>query len=433
MSGKNLSILIGIWAMIAVITYAAIFGISVGGVGVKSIADSMKLGLDIEGGVVLVYEAQTDKTGAELKALMEQVRAVMEKRINEMGLTEPKVTVSGSNRVRIELPGVADANAAIKQVGETAKLEFALVNPQFMVQDGMQYDYAMGEVMLTGDNVQNSRFVADQQGKPAVSLEFDKVGGVKFGEMTTLAAQAGGLQIAILLDGKVITAPRADKPIPDGNAQITGTFTADEASGLAALIRGGALPADLKEVQTSVIGPTLGKDSLTNAIKASKIGFLLIVIFMTLYYRLPGFVACLSLVLYAALVLFSMVGMGATLTLPGVAGIVLAVGMAIDANVIIFERIKEDMRDGKSVRSAVTSGFQKALRTVIDSNTTTMIVALVLYFIGEGPIKGFAVTLMIGLVISMMTSIIVTRTQMIELIGFEKLNNPALYGVKKEA
>lgn len=431
MSGKNIAVLIGVWALIALVSYAALFGVTIGGIGIKSIADSMKLGLDIEGGVVLVYEAKTDLEGQELKALMEQVKAVMERRINEMGLTEPKVSVSGEKRIRIELPGVADADAAIKQVGQTAKLEFALVNPNIMVQDGMVFDNAMGEVMLTGDNVQNSRYVADEQGKPAVSLEFDKEGGSLFGEMTTLAAQGGGLQIAIILDGQIISAPRASKPIPDGNAQITGSFTPDEASGLAALIRGGALPAELVEVQTSIIGPTLGKDSLVNAVLAAKIGFALVMLFMIAYYRLPGLIASIGLILYASLVLFVMVGLGATLTLPGVAGIVLSVGMAVDANVIIFERIREDIKDGKTIRAAVVSGYHKAMRTILDSNITTIIAAVVLYFMGEGPIRGFAVTLMIGITTSMFTAIIVSRIQMMQLIQSEKLNHPNLYGGRK--
>ncbi len=431
MSGKNIFTLAGIWVMIAVISYAALFGITAGGIGIKSIGDSMKLGLDIEGGVVLVYEAKTDKSGPELKALMDQVKAVMEKRINEMGLTEPKVSVSGDKRIRIELPGVADADAAIQQVGKTAKLEFALVNQGAMVQDGVPFDPSMGSVMLTGDNVQNSRYVTDENGRPAVSLEFDKDGGTKFGEMTTLASVSGGLQIAIILDGKVISAPRASKPIPDGNAQITGNFTVDEASGLSALIRGGALPAELVEVQTSIIGPTLGKDSLVNAVMAAKIGFALVVVFMIAYYRMPGVVASISLVLYASLVLFVMVGLGATLTLPGVAGIVLSVGMAVDANVIIFERIREDIRDGKTIRSAVVSGYHKAMRTIMDSNITTIIAAVVLYFMGEGPIRGFAVTLMIGITTSMFTAIIISRTQMMQIIEIDKLNVDSLYGGKK--
>ncbi len=431
MNGKSISILLAVWVMIAVVSFAALFGFTSNGVGIKSIADSMKLGLDIEGGVVLVYEAKSDLKGQELKALMDQVKAVMEKRINAMGLTEPKVSVSGTNRIRIELPGVADANAAIQQVGKTAKLEFALVNPGTIVQEGAEFQASMGEIMLTGDNVKNSQLVADENGQPAVSLEFDKDGGSKFGEMTTLASQAGGLQIAIILDGKIISAPRAARPIPDGNAQITGSFTIEEASGLSALIRGGALPAELVEVQTSVIGPTLGKDSLTNAVKAAQIGFVLVMIFMIAYYRMPGVIASISLLLYASLVLFIMVGLGATLTLPGVAGIVLSVGMAVDANVIIFERIREDLREGKTIRAAVVSGYHKAMRTILDSNITTIIAAVVLYFMGEGPIRGFAVTLMIGITTSMFTAIVISQVQMMQVIQNEKLNDIRFYGGRK--
>jgi len=430
MNGKSMATLIGIWLAIVLVVWTAFFGIDLGGMKVASIQKSMKLGLDIEGGVVLVYEAQTELKGTQLKTLMEQVKAVMERRINAMGLTEPKVSVVGLNRVRIELPGVADATAAIKQVGNTAKLQFALCNKGKRVSSGEQFDASMGDVMLEGKDITGSQLTNDQNGAPAVSLEFSKNGAQIFSDMTLKAANAGGQQIAIVLDGKIISAPNSDKQIAGGNAQITGNFTVEESTTLAALIRGGALPVDMTEVQTSVIGPTLGKDSLNNAIKASELGFLLIILFSILYYRLPGVVACLSLTLYLALMLLIMVGMKATLTLPGLAGIVLSVGMAIDANVIIFERIKEDINAGKSVRASVVSGFHKALRTIIDSNITTMIVALVLYFIGEGPIKGFAVTLMIGLVTSMFTSVVVTQTQMMDLINFEKLNSLWLYGVR---
>lgn len=431
MNSKSVITLVGMWIGIALIAYTAMFGFSAGGVKIASVSDSIKLGLDIEGGVVLVYEAKTEKTGEELRVLMDQVKAVMERRINEMGLTEPKISVSGEKRIRIELPGVADAEKAIEQVGQTAKLQFALVNPGITVQDGMKYDPSMGTVMLTGDNVQNSRFATDQNGKPAVSLEFDKDGGVKFGAMTSQAAMNGGLQIAIILDDTIISAPVASTAIMDGKAQITGNFTTDAASGLSALIRGGALPAELTEIQTSVIGPTLGKDSLANAVKAAQIGFALVVLFMLVYYRMPGLIASISLVLYASLVLLVMVGLHATLTLPGIAGIVLSVGMAVDANVIVFERIREDLRDGKTIRAAVVSGYKKALLTILDSNVTTIIAAVVLYFMGEGPIRGFAVTLMIGITVSMFTAIVVSQTQMRQIIQNENLNKVNLYGVGK--
>ncbi len=217
----------------------------------------------------------------------------------------------------------------------------------------------------------------------------------------------------------------------NGKASIEGNFTFAEADNLAKLIRGGALPVELEEVQSSIIGPTLGKDALDSSINAAKIGFALVVLFMLLYYRIPGFVASTALFLYASLILFAMVGLGATLTLPGVAGIVLGIGMAVDANVIIFERLKEEMRDGRTVRAAVDAGFTKALRTIMDANVTTLIAAVVLYNFGEGAIKGFAITLMIGIVTSMFTAIVITKTLLKSFVSFKGLAKPVLFGVRE--
>lgn len=428
MNFRSLTTILIIVGIIGFICFSSLNGLEVGNYKFESIQESIKLGLDIEGGVVLVYEAETDLTGTELKSLMDQTRAVMERRINEMGLTEPKISIVDKNRIRIELPGVADAQEAIKQVGTTAQLLFVVVEEGQIALEGMAYTPELGEVALTGERVKGSQFTTDDKGKPAVSLAFDSEGKELFAAATKKAALAGGSQIAIILDNEIISSPRASQTIADGKAIITGQFSIDEASTLANLIRGGALPVELEEIQSSIIGPTLGKDALDSSINAAKIGFILVIAFMLLYYRIPGFVASIALVLYASLILLLMVGLGATLTLPGVAGIVLSVGMAVDANVIIFERLKEEIRDGKTIRASLESGFSKALRTIMDSNVTTLIAAVVLYNFGTGPIKGFAVTLMIGIVTSMFTAIIITKTLLKSFVKIKGLSNPKMYG-----
>jgi preprotein translocase subunit SecD/SecD/SecF fusion protein len=226
----------------------------------------------------------------------------------------------------------------------------------------------------------------------------------------------------------MLSAPEVTEEIPNGKAFISGDFTVEKASTLAALIRGGALPVNLKEVQTSAIGPTLGIDSLKTSVNAGKIGIVLVLLFMLIYYRVPGFIASVALILYTLIVLYILVGLNATLTLPGVAGLILSIGMAVDANVIIFERLKEELRNGKTIRSSIDSGFSKALRTILDSNITTFIAAIVLYYFGLGPIKGFAITLMIGILSSMFTAVFITKLLLKLTVGMDIIKSPKLFG-----
>lgn len=430
MKKNSISVFLLIVLLISAVTYIAIEGVQIGSFKIDSVQDSMKLGLDIEGGVVVVYEADTQETGAELERIMTQTKGIISKRVNTLGLTEPNITKQGDKRIRIELPGVKDANEAINVIGKTAKLEFFLVDQDSTAQEGMSSSEFSGTVILDGSKVKDASISYDKYGKPAVGLKLDSDGAALFREATEKAVNypTGKGQIAILLDDKVISAPFTAIIIADGEAIITGNFSTDEAGELSSLIRGGALPVDLLEVQTSVIGPTLGLDALKTSVSAAKIGFILVVLFMLIYYRVPGFIASIALVLYACLVLLVMVGFKATLTLPGVAGIVLSVGMAVDANVIIFERIKEEIRNGKTLRAAIDSGFSRALRTIVDSNVTTFIAAIVLFTFGEGPIQGFAVTLMIGIFTSMLTAVVVTKTLLKSSLGFKALNSTKLYG-----
>jgi len=418
--------------IIAILAYVAIYGVQLGeDRGISSVSESMNLGLDIEGGVVVVFEAETDLTGNDLEELMAQTKEVIVKRVDSLGLTEPNITIQGDKRIRIELPGVKNAQEALSVIGQTAQLEFRLLNDGSYAMSGMTTDMFESEPILTGGNVKKAFTSVDSEGKNAVSLEFDDEGAKAFEKATEESFNSSSgtaRQIAIVLDNAVISAPVPSVVIRDGKAIITGSFSLQDAALLSSLIRGGALPVNLLEVQTSVIGPTLGLDALKVSVAAAKIGFLLVLLFMLIYYKLPGLVAGISLILYSTVVLFIMTSFKATLTLPGVAGIVLSVGMAVDANVIIFERLKEELKNGKSLRASIDSGFSRAIRTIVDANITTFIAAIVLYNFGEGPIQGFAVTLMIGIVTSMFTAIVITKAMLKSLSDFKSLNNKKYYG-----
>ncbi|MCK8059056.1 MULTISPECIES: protein translocase subunit SecD [unclassified Fusibacter] len=435
MTFKQRAVLILILLSMVVMTTWVAFGFNLGSMQVEPLVSQLKLGLDIEGGVVVVYEVVTEETGDDLKVLMEQTKLVLSQRINALGLTEPNIYIEGLDRIRIELPGVANAQEALKLIGTTAQLQFAQVKNGVGVKAGELYDPEKMDLIFNGEYVKNAKLSADQYNNPAVSLSLNSEGADMFRVATSesigftngLPDRSNG-QIAIILDGKIISAPSVGVVIADGNAQITGNFTAQEAQELALLIRGGALPAELEELQTSAIGPTLGRDALDSSLKAAAVGFTLVILFMVGYYRLPGLVASFSLVLYGAIIMMLMVSLHATLTLPGVAGIVLSLGMAVDANVIIFERIKEELKEGKTLKASLGHGFSKALRTITDSNITTLIAAVVLFNFGEGAIKGFAVTLMLGIVTSMFTAIIITKTILHQFSHSKFLTNTKLYG-----
>jgi protein-export membrane protein SecD len=415
-------------AVMVAMLFVALYGLG----PIRPVKEAMKLGLDIEGGVVVVYEAQTDATGDELAQIMSRTKEVLARRVDQLGLTEPNISIQGTDRIRIELPGVSNVQEAAETIGKTAQLKFVRVAEDSYAITGMTIDEFDGELILSGDMVEDANTTSDEYGNPAVFLEFDTEGTRKFREATETVVKygAGEGQIAILLDDAVISAPYTSTIIPNGEAIITGSFNFDYAVTLASLIRGGALPIDLVEVQTNLIGPTLGIDALQYSVYAGGIGFLLVVVFMIGFYRLPGVVASLSLVLYALILLFLLTGLKATLTLPGMAGIVLSIGMAVDANVIIYERIKEELAVGKTVRASIDAGFRQGLRTIVDSNITTFIAALVLYYFGEGPIQGFAITLMLGILTSMFTAVVFTRLLLKNLALIKAFNHKKYFGVR---
>lgn len=411
---KNIAILLLIITVVITGAIAGINGIKLGNVEVNSIKEEMQLGLDLKGGVYVVLEAETNKKGKELDKIMNQTKEVLERRVDAMGLTQPNVNREGEKRIRVELPGVSDSSEAIKAIGKVAQLVFVDME---------------NKVILTGNDVKNAElmFQQDKGNKPVVSLEFKSEGTEKFRQATKVAA-VNRDPIGIVLDGELISAPRVNSEIPNGKAIIEGQFTNEEAANLAALIRGGSLPVNLKEVQSSVIGPTLGLDSLNKSVKAALYGIIAVFAFMLIVYRLPGLVANIALIMYILIVLWSLIALNSVLTLPGIAGLILSIGMAVDANVIIFERIKEEIKNGKSIRTSIMSGFSRAFRTILDSNITTLIAGIVLYQFGSGPIKGFAVTLMLGIIASMLTALGLTKLILKIISETKGLQNSKFYG-----
>lgn len=403
--------------IIALCAYTAFLGINVGGIKVNSSVSNIKQGLDLKGGVFMLYEAETDITGKELDDLMEQTIAVFRKRIDGMGLTEPVIVREGENRIRIELPGVKDAQQAIDTIGKTAQLQFAT---------------SEGEVLLTGADVKDAKVAINQKdNQPIVSLAFTPDGAQKFAEATARLS-VNREPLFIVLDGEVISSPTVNEPISGGSSQISGNFTVDSASELANLISGGALPVNFTEVQSSIVSATLGVDALNKSIMGALIGIILVMLFMIFYYRIPGFAATIALTAYIVIVAYIYQLIGVTLTLPGIAALILSIGMAVDANVIIFERMKEEIIYGKSIRVSIDSGFKKAMSTILDSQITTFIAGIILYYFGTGQIKGFAITLMIGIIVSMFTALVITKLILKNLVNGFGLGNKKYFGVQED-
>ena len=414
-------------AVFFVIIIAAGWYLTIFGAGpVDPLKDRIKLGLDIKGGVYVVMEAKTDLTGDELKKAMEQTQTVIEERVNQLGLAEPVVTIEGDKRIRVELPGAEDAQEAIEQIGKTAQLQFALAD---------------GTIVLDGGNVKDASVTTDsQKAGYAVALEFDSEGSDLFYQATSTAysgsvtSSIDGVpndSIMIILDGQIISYPQVNEPISGGKCTITGNFTQDEASNLAALIRGGALPLELNEVNSSVQSAKIGYNALEMSVYAGLIGLAIILILMLVAYRGMGIAADLALLFYVVIVLNIIAAMGSVLTLPGIAGIILSVGMAVDANVVIFSRIREEIEGGKTVRSAVQSGFKRAMSTVIDSQVTTLIAAVILYEIGTSSVKGFAWTFMIGIVVSIFTAVVVTQLYVSLMSSGKRTSSKGFFGINK--
>lgn len=374
---------------------------------------NIKQGLDLKGGVYIVYEAEKDgtPTADEMAAAV----SMLQQRVDYKGYYDAEVSQEGDRRIRVEIPGVEDAAAVVQEIGEAAHLTFRAMND----------DGTPGEVLVDGENVADAD-KAYQNSSIVVTLNFDGAGAQAFADAT---ANNIGKQIGIYMDDMCISAPTVQNAITNGQAVITGDFTAEEAEDLAAKIRAGSLPFSLKALEYNATGARLGADSLSTSVKAGAVGIFLVLLFMLIRYRVPGLLADIALVAYTAINLVVMSLFGITLTLPGVAGLILGIGMAVDANVIIFERIKEEVNAGKSVKTAIKNGFSKALSAILDGNITTLIACGVLLWLGTGPIKGFAQTLILSIVVSMFTALVVTRILLYTFVNIG-IKSPKLYGGK---
>jgi len=373
------------------------------------------------------------KRAADIKKLaMEQGLETIRNRVDQFGITEPEIIPQGEDRIIVQLPGVKDPGRAKNLIGKTALLEFKLLDEEHSLEEALRGNIPEGSViaygahldresgrrtqtpyllknktLMTGASLETAKVsIADRFGEPYVSLKFNAQGAQDFDRITGENVKK---RLAIVLDGVVHSAPVIQERISGGNAQITGAFTMDEAKDLAIVLRAGALPAPVTILEERTVGPSLGQDSIDKGLWSTVIGGLLVVLFMMVYYKLSGLVANFALLLNVIILFGTLAAFRATLTLPGIAGIVLVIGMAVDANVLIFERIREEMRTGKTPRAAIEAGYGKAFLTILDSNVTTLIAALFLFGFGTGPVKGFAVTLTIGIVASMFTAIFVTR------------------------
>ncbi|GAB6170473.1 protein translocase subunit SecD [Clostridium carnis] len=371
------------------LAFAGFKGFEVAGWEFKSFDKALTKGLDLQGGVSVLMEIQDENVTTDN---LQKTKQLLEVRVNKIGVSETVVTTEGERRIRIDIPGAFDSNEIVDSLSKTGNLEF---------KD------SEGNIVLTGKDVKEATAVIDHQTtRPVVSLELNNDGQKKFAEAT---ANNLGKKISITMDGEEVSSPTVQSVINDGNAVITGSSSMDEATKLAGVINSGALPVTIKAVSVKNVGAQLGAEALPNAMKAGVLGLTLVFLFMIIYYRVPGVIACIALTLYISLVLLVFVEVGAALTLPGIAALLLTIGMAVDANILIFERIREELAKGISIKSAVKSGFENAMSSIVDSNATTFIAALILYFIGSGAVKGFAVTLMIGIALSLFTALTVTK------------------------
>ena len=435
--------------ILGLLGYTAIFGV---GSDKSGAAGSIKLGLDLAGGVSITYQVVGDEEPSAED--MSDTIYKLQQRVDGYS-TEAQVYQEGTDRINIEIPGVTDANAILEELGKPGSLYFIAQTdsegnnnyeagygidadgnliPQYQLNKTIEELQADGSIVLTGTEVDGAQARAQQDSmgnlENVVSLSFNEKGKQAFAEATTKAYE-NGETIAIYYDEKFVSVPNVQAAITDGNAVITGQSTAAEAEQLASTIRIGGLKLELEELRSNVVGAQLGSAAIQTSLTAAAVGFALVVIFMIAVYYVAGFAASLALCLYTELLVILMFAFEVTLTLPGIAGIILTVGMAVDANVIIFARIREEIAAGKSVQNAIKIGFQKALSAILDGNITTLIAGLVLYFMGSGTIKGFSITLMLGIVLSMFTALVVTKF-LVNIFYALGIQSEKAYGVAKE-
>ena len=407
----------GILSLILTVVLVVLLGFTVlvgfGKTGTGAMKN-IKLGLDLAGGVSITYQVKDDNpTEKEMSDTIYK----LQKRVEQYS-TEASVYQEGDDRINIEIPGVTDANAILDELGKPGSLEFRTED---------------GETVITGSDVKTATAKAgeDDMGNKeySVELSLNKEGTKKFADATEANV---GKTISIIYDGEAISSPRVQTAITGGQAYITGNFSYDEAENLASTIRIGGLKLELEELRSNVVGAQLGEQAISTSLKAGAIGLAIVFIFMIFVYYLPGLASSLALVIYTELVLLILNAFNVTLTLPGIAGIILSIGMAVDANVIIFARVREEMSRGKSVKNALKTGFQKAMSAIVDGNITTLIAAAVLWFKGSGTVKGFAQTLAIGIIVSMFTALVITRMIVYAFYAVGLRKEKLYYRAKKE-
>lgn len=441
---------IAILALTAGLIYTAIFGL---GANKSGSASSINLGLDLAGGVSITYEVVGEDNPDQTD--MDDTIYKLKKRVESYS-TEAQVYQEGENRITIEIPGVDDANQVLKEIGTPGKLYFIeetnsaeeinyylgfdvdeegnMTDSSYRLDKTIEEIEANGSILLTGTDVEDAKAgtTTDEYGNSqfVVELTMTSDGAKKFSDATTKAYEKGET-LAIYYDGELISVPYVNSPITDGKAWISGMDSYEEANNLATSIRIGGLSLELTEVRSQVVGAQLGAEAIESSLKAGAIGLAMVIIFMVAIYFIPGVAASIALFIYIALMVIMLDSFSLTLTLSGIAGIILSIGMAVDANVIIFARIREELATGKTVQSAIKQGFSKALSAILDGNITTLIAAAVLGFVGTGSVKGFAQTLALGIILSMFTSLIITRgiLSVMYAIGFQ---SEKFYGVAKE-
>lgn len=384
-----------------------------------SLTKPVKLGLDLKGGAYVVLEAIPEENVVIDNNAMNRLIEVLDRRVNGIGVAESVIQKEGDNRVIIELPGLQNTEDAINLIGKTALLEFKL----------MDSNGNLGETLLTGSSLKSADVSYDNLGRPQIQFEMTTEGAKQFAQITR---ENIGNQLAITLDGVVQTAPRINSEIPSGSGVITGNYTVEEAKATATLLNAGALPVKAEIVETRTVGASLGDESIAQSKNAAIVSIILIWVFMLIFYRLPGIIANLAIVLFGFITFAVLNFIDATLTLPGIAGFILSLGMAVDANVVIFERIKEELNFGNTIRNSVEAGFNKGFIAIFDSNLTTLIITTILFIFGTGPIKGFAVTLALGTAASMFTAITATKVLLLTFINMFGFKDPKLFGVKLE-
>ncbi|MGD1702297.1 protein translocase subunit SecD [Dapis sp. BLCC M229] len=430
----------------------------------------IRLGLDLRGGSQLTIQLQTSEEIPTIdERVMEGVLKIVENRVNALGVSESVVQSLGQDQILVQLPGVNDPEQAERVLGGTAQLDFREQLQRTEQQLGIEYQVQrqllveqellknsedqeaidknldslqktnqaiaqlFKEATIKGQDLRDALAEPEAPGSNNwnVALRFTSEGGQKFAELTKNLAGTGR-SIGIFLDDKLLSAPTvsvefAETGITGGNAVIQGRFTAQQANDLAVQLRGGALPVSVEIVENRTVGATLGRDSIQRSVYAGIGGLILVLIFMVFYYRLPGIIADVALVIYALFTIASFSILGVTLTLPGIAGFILSIGMAVDANVLIFERTREELRAGKTLYRSVESGFYRAFSSILDGNVTTLIACVALFWLGTGLVKGFALTLGIGVAISMFTALTCSRTLMFWTIGFSQFRKPELF------